>query len=447
MLCRIDATVGGATDEKARAINFLRALQAICTAPAGSTPSVASITTPTASPVIGTSGSVDVIREVISNTEAGGWSVGSVTNITSNYNASFGSPYTLDLHRNSGKATYPFRKLTFRTNPYSLFSGSYSTYPFIAISHGFDTSSSATTSYLSTLAAFDIPTSGGVVNRYRFDVNVCNSDATAQTYAPFRPAAGEWLIASTERYFIALSGALGGTGSPGQMIYVGLRSTNAWEDQYDDNPPLASVVYDGGQYFNVSTGSNSSMFARTLQTTGTVNSSPAWYRISNMASNSTQRDFGNSGFSTLAIGQDIDPLSGYVGHFQNNNNNYSQSRQYAEYADFYYGNELQIPMLPIMGACRSKFRSNVHFIPMTVDPSTGIFTPPAWPLSISRNRQNSHNSGGQLFGIYKSAGGTDSYLNTHFTPGQTFVIGNESWYPYVIGNDTLYRDMWLIRRA
>ena len=83
MLCKINATVGGATDEKARAINFLRAIQAICTAPAGSTPSVASVTTPTASPSIGTSGSADVITSVISNTEAGGWTSSASTTITS----------------------------------------------------------------------------------------------------------------------------------------------------------------------------------------------------------------------------------------------------------------------------------------------------------------------------------------------------------------------------
>ena len=125
MLCKINPTLGGATDERARAINFLRAIQAICTAPAGSTPSVASVTTPTASPVIGTNGSVNIITEVISNVEAGGWTASASTNITSNYSDTFTSRYTVDLYRDSGKAAYPYRKLSFRTNPVYSFNSSY----------------------------------------------------------------------------------------------------------------------------------------------------------------------------------------------------------------------------------------------------------------------------------------------------------------------------------
>ena len=124
MLCKINPTLGSATDERARAINWLRAVQAICTASAGSTPSVASVNTPTASPVIGTSGSVNVITEVISNTEAGGWNNSPSTNITPNYNTAFASPYQLDLYRDSGKATYPYRKMSFRTNYHTSFAGS-----------------------------------------------------------------------------------------------------------------------------------------------------------------------------------------------------------------------------------------------------------------------------------------------------------------------------------
>ena len=97
----------------------------------------------------------------------------------------------------------------------------------------------------------------------------------------FKPTAGEWLIASTSQYFIALSGTLGSTGLPGAMLYIGLRTTNAWENQYDDNPPLASVCYDGSYYYQGAPGRNASMWARTFGPTGTVNSNPAWYRIAN----------------------------------------------------------------------------------------------------------------------------------------------------------------------
>lgn len=431
MLCKINATVGGATDEKARAINFLRAIQAICTAPAGSTPSVASVTTPTANPVIGTSGSADVITEVISNVEAGGWTSSSDTNIISNYNASLPTvPYVVDLYRDSGKATYPYRKLSFRTNPNHLFSGSYSTYPVIGVSHGYNTAQTASGNYLLGTNWANI-VAGGVSNRYRVDVNFWDENGSSHG---FRPTAGEWLIASTERYFIAMSGTLGSTGQPGMMMYVGLRTTNSWEDQYDDNSPLASVVYDGSNNYSTASGQNAYMWARTMQTTGVVNSLPAWYRIQNQAAGS----WNSTILSTEGI--NVDPMSGY----QNSSNTMSQivTNEY-----YYYGNEMQVPMLPgAFGMMRSKQRGNYAMTGPVSDPLTGTLVPPAFPITFARNKQNSNNSGGTAIGLYKSMGGSDAFMQQYYTPGQTFVVNNEAYYAYAIGNDTLYRDLFLVRK-
>lgn len=429
MLCKINATVGGATTEKARAINFLRAIQAICTAPAGSTPSVASITTPTASPVIGTSGSANVITEVISNTEGGGWESSSDTNITSNYNASLGEPYRVDLYRDSGKATYPYRKLSFRTNPNHLFNGAYETYPVIGVSMGYNQVPSATGNY--TLSqTFDGIVSQGVSNRYRIDVNNWNDNGSNHG---FRPTAGEWLIASTERYFIAMSGTLGSTGQSGMMMYVGLRTTNGWENQYDDNPPLASVVYDGSNNYVNSSGQNAYAWMRTMQTTGVVNSQPMWYRIQNVGAS----PFNNQVSTT---GEHMDPLSGY------NNQGLSFS-SVATHDGYYWGNELQVPMLPgAFGLMRSKNRANTVMTGPVSDPVTGTLVPPAFPITFARYKQNSNNSGGNAIGLYKSMGGSDSFMQQYYTPGQTFVVNNEPYYAYAIGNDTLYRDLFLIRK-
>jgi hypothetical protein len=427
MLCKINPTLGGATDEKARAINFLRAIQAICTASAGSTPSVASITTPTASPVIGIAGSVNVITEVISNTEAGGWTTSASTDITSNYNASSSSPYTLDFYRDSGKATYPYRKLSFRTNPVYGFT-SYSSYPTIGVSHGYNTATDATGNYLLSTNWTDT-SAYGVTNKYRFDVNYWNDNGTNNG---FKPGAGEWLIASTERYFIAMSGGLGSTGKPGMMMYVGLRTTNAWEDQYDDNPPLASVIYDGSVNYQGSSGSNASMWARTMQTTGAVNSLPAWYRIMNIS----------NAFSgqVQTYGINIDPLSGY-------NNQGVAFNTIATNAEYCWGNEMQVPMLPgAFGLMRSKHRVDSVMTGPVSDPVTGTMVPPAFPITFARYKQNSNNSGGNAIGLYKSMGGSDSFMQQYYTPGQTFVVNNEAYYAYAIGNIATYRDLFLIRK-
>jgi hypothetical protein len=91
--------------------------------------------------------------------------------------------------------------------------------------------------------------------------------------------------------------------------------------------------------------------------------------------------------------------------------------------------------------------------PPIVDPNTGILVPPAYPInmmiSISSNNINEayFNQGGLLYGLYKSLSGADEFMERYYNPGQNFVIDNEDWYPVVTGTDTLYRDMFLIRRA
>lgn len=438
MLCKIDPTVGGATDEKARAINFLRAIQAICTASAGSTPSVPSITTPTASPAIGTAGSVDVIREVISNTEAGGWTSSASTNVVSNYSASFAEPYRVDLYRDSGKAAYPYRKMTFRTNVGHYFSGAYTTYPFILASHGFNTATTASGLYMPAVGNVDLPeTNGTGTMRYKFDVNY-PQDITTDGCNIFQPRVGEWLVASTDRYFICMSGGVSTntTWSPGAMMYIGLRTTSSWEDQYDDNPPLASVFYDGGYHYQNGGGSNASMFARTFQgTTGAYNSNPAWYRMynaNNTIANNTTGDF---------TGYGIDPLSGVTYSATPSSTNALMNQQYL------WGNQMQVPMCGgVGGLFRTKHRQNTTMTGPVTDPVTGILVPPAYPITFARHHQTSMNPGGQAIGLYKSLGGTNTFLERYYTPGQTFVVNNEAYYAYAIGNDANYRDLFLIRK-
>jgi len=424
MLCKINPTIGGATDQKARALNFLRALQAICTAPAGSTPSVPSQTAPTASP-----SGTNVITEVISNTESGGWALSPSTNITSNYNTSFASPYQLDLYRDSGKATYPYRKLSFRTHPAFLFNGTFTSYPRLWASYGFNTAVDASGNYL--LGTDRTAFTSAVTNRYRQDANYDGQATDAATYNRMLAVdQTEWLIASTERYFMALSGNT--VNGAGTFMYIGLRTTNTWEDQYDDNPPLVSLTYDGTeQYSAASPGVGYKAWMRTFQTTGTVNSLPAWY--------GTEIGGWNAyGFPTDPGSlTPTCPLSGWY--------NSTGSINSARASQFYWGNSLAVPVLP-MGMMRSKFRDNTTMIGPVTDPSTGTLVPPAFPLMVSRNVQNSQNPGGSLIGVYKGLSGTDTFMQQYYTPGQTFVINNEPYYAYAIGNDTNHRDMFLIRK-
>jgi hypothetical protein len=221
-------------------------------------------------------------------------------------------------------------------------------------------------------------------------------------------------------------------------MYVGLRTTNAWETQYDDNPALASFYYDGGYYYDSSAGSNASMWCRTLNGSGGVNSNPSWFRIHNSPYNgyaSTPSVFGYS----------VDPLTG-ARYYSSYGSNYSDGM--SRDARYYYANEMQIPMLGMTGIMRSKARSAQYgTVGPVTDPVTGTYVPPAFPITFARNQQTSSNPGGTAIGLYKSLGGTDSFMQQYYAPGQTFVLNNEGYYPYAIGNDTNYRDLFLVRKA
>ena len=418
MICLIDATVGGTvTDVKAQAINWLNAVAAITTATAGATLSVPSLTAPTATPA-----GANVITSTLSNAEGGGWTNSPSSNILNNYNASFGSPYQLDLYMSSGKASYPFRKLSFRTNPAYTFSGAYATYPDILISHGFNTTTNASGNYLLATSIGAAPPSNGTPNQYKCEVNYGSGTADLLT----QPSAGQWLIASTARYFIAISGGLGSTGLPGTVIYVGLRSTQLWEDQYDDNPPLCSFLYHGGNAYGTAIGSNATMFARTQQSTGQVNTLPNWFAMN------VRSSLAGAGF--------IDPLSGYNGAS-------TPLSTVAGDPTYFWGNEIQIPLcLSSPGMFKSKNRASSVVTPPVSDPITGTLVPPAYPIQFARNTTNSFNAGGQIFGLYKSLGGTDSYMQQFYTPGQTVLVNGENYYCYAIGDTAASRDLFLVRK-
>jgi hypothetical protein len=49
-------------------------------------------------------------------------------------------------------------------------------------------------------------------------------------------------------------------------------------------------------------------------------------------------------------------------------------------------------------------------------------------------------------GIYRSLAGSDAFMNQFYTAGTTYVVGTENYYPYTVGTNTGYKDMFLIRK-
>jgi hypothetical protein len=170
-----------------------------------------------------------------------------------------------------------------------------------------------------------------------------------------------------------------------------------------------------------------------MQTTGVVNSQPAWYRMMNIAAATM-----NQQPQTYGVG--FDPLTSF------NSYNWNAGTLLTN-PNYLWGNEMQTPMIPGgSGMMRSKSRDTTVMTGPVSDSVTGTLVPPAFPITFARYKQNSNNSGGNAIGLYKSLGGTDTFMQQYYTPGQTFVVNSEPYYAYAIGNDTTYRDLFLVRK-
>lgn len=425
MLVRVDPTVGGATDERARAINMLRCIQAVCTAAAGSTPSVTPVTAPS------TNGTGDCITEVISNAEAGGWTSSASTNVTTAYNASASTPYQVDLYNTStGKSTYPYYKATFCTNYTYSFNNSYSTYPYIDMIFGFHTTTTADGNYSAGFNSYG--TLGNQYSEYTsrnmgpWGLNPANATAYAAnaTYRAFRPAHGEYLIASTANYIIVMNQNFLG--------YTGIRSNAAWENNYSNNPYVIGFQYNcqGNQSaYNVSPNPGSvcngiAAWGYGVDNSGLISPSPRWMHGQGHGASYSMCPIGGGTTSGSVAGYHMfgyDSFGGYTG-----------------------------TLMPF--GLRSS-NGNTMVGPST-DSATGANVPPAYPIVANFAGSTNHwqfsairnLSGMVLPGIYRSLAGSDAYMNQYYTAGTTYVVGSENYYPYILGNNATYRDLMLIRK-
>ena len=418
MLVRVNPTLGGATDEKARAINMLRCIQAVCTAAAGSTPSVVPVTAPS------TNGTGDCIVEVIANAEAGGWTSSASTTVTTSYSATNATYYLLDLYNTAtGKSTYPYFKTSFATNVSYPFNSTYTSYPFIDMIVGFHTTTTADGNYLSGFASHG--TAGNQYSDYTSkNMGPWGASVTATTNATiasrgFRPSNGEYLIASTSNYIIILNANFLG--------YAGIRSNAAWENNYTNNPYVIGFAYNCY--------STNSATSSTTAIAPATNGIAAWgYGIDNSGAVTTSPKW-HVGVSNL-----YDPIGGGSGGQQWIYNlwGYDTWNGYAG------------ALMPF--GLRSN-NGNTMVGPAT-DTATGANVPPAYPIVANFNCSTTHwqfsairsSTGMVLPGIYRSLAGSDAFMSQFYTPGTTYVVGTENYYPYTIGNNTGFKDLMLIRK-
>jgi hypothetical protein len=434
MLVRFNPTLG-TTNNSIRCYNFMRVITAVATAAANSTPVVRPLTAANTY-----NNSIDLITEVIANSEAGGWTV-SGTNDTNGHNlpdATYSDTnmnnrlYRADFYRPSYKAQYPYLKFTIMNQLHHT----WSSYPYMDVVCGAhtDTRYNAVAGYAPTLdtanggyglASVNLTGQNNSQVSYVGNIHPYLADVGSGTAGVRRD---EWLLAVTANYFILIQPWMG-------MTYFGLRTTQPWESGYDDNPPIV------GWHCPVFSWTTNNLMPKKKM---------AWWRL-------------KDGFGQVRS----QPYLSYHYSTSTTENMVSHSQEYPEWAS---NNQTVIPRISGDGFGGPLFRlkanrnsfggtvnvgpNGINYFPVT-DPSTGVLVPPAVPINMrlgivesttSDQSQMFYNEGGRCLGIYKSLSGSDAFMNNFYTPGQNFIIDGENYYPYVTGPDVLYRDMFLIRR-
>lgn len=426
MLCRVNATIGGVTEPRALLINLLRCIQAVCTAAQGSTPSVQPVSSP------GTFASGDCIVEVISNAEAGGWTSSSSTNVTTSYSLTNSSipSYYVDLYNTStGKTTYPYYKTTFTTNyglAYNATQANWNSYGFLDMFTGFHTTTTMDGNYLAGFSSFGVSAAADKFSAYTgrpitgsAAQNNPNGASGTQTGRGFTGGNGEYLIASTANYIILINANC--------MVYTGIRSNAAWENNYTNNP------YVIGWSWNLNTNSIGAnaihAFCHGIDTTGAISNTPTW-RSGNF-------------YNTTSSSGGVDPITGYSPF----------GGIYYYYFAGYGSNPFVAPLIPF--GLRSDPSNQTTLVGPATDSSSGANVPPAYPIIASytgaggtnwQGLGGSVNTGMVLPGIYRSLAGSDAFMQQFYTPGATYVVGTENYYPYTVGTNTAYKDLFLLRK-
>ena len=469
-------TPSGSTAD-ASYMNFLRCVKAICTAASG-TSSI------TVNPFTNNTGTIDstknCIISIISNTEAGGWTESTRSNVVSSgsftsFSSQTWSTYNVfDAYNSSGKGLLPYNKLCFCPNPATSSSlpiygtsnsvpyNQLTTYPYACMTFGSSTSTDWTDTRFvpggnpSTITAgvgyqYNVAgASGSGYQNQSITLNAQHStNGTPSSYDSFRTNDPNriFYMAVTANYCILweqnvnnsyntspyYANPLSNTGAPtyatntnfyGSIMYGGLRETQAWENAIASNPPWVCFKYDFQRYATGATnqpyGDNSiGAYLCTINDSGVVNTTPTIYWSGNNYSTSY-----------------FDQLNNY--NIQNNNGASSSGQGLAQ------------PFFTKDWAATGNmgtYYTNQFYMPV-VDPTTGTFVPSAYPIIARRITSGSWTPGGAIRGLYRSLSMPIATMKNYFAPNQTFNIYNavtattDTYLPIIFNED-----MFLVRFA
>lgn len=443
MLVVIDPKTATA-DEKIRAINLLRAVKAVATAGAGTTPSALAWTS-----AAGATGAEMIT--VIANTEAGGWSAGAQDTVPTGSFTTSTDTYKMDLYvTNTGCATYPHHKFCMAVgdqyNSTNLFSGNYSTYPNIIWWYGAHTATNLGTSGAFWTSTTEIPS-------FRQTKN----STFGNNYGHLMPNDGAFMMACTANYihFVNLNGtaytaaglSYGTNGTGAWVVGNGYRDTQVWETGSSFaalSPPVCSFAVDCRTNYNAA---------------GYPAYSWAWMQCINASGTVvTPKVYVNTGYEATINGAYINPVSGsYGSHGGSNSDNYmsidalrtngpdSRNLRNTTY------NSIALPLFTMSAHAYGGYGTT---IPPVYDSTTGALVPPAYPIVFSNACMTTAaprmTPGGPMKGIYKSLStyNTGYTMSNYVTLNQTYVVNGENYFPALTGRDAVNsgQDLFLLRK-
>jgi hypothetical protein len=207
---------------------------------------------------------------------------------------------------------------------------------------------------------------------------------------------------------------------------MGLRQTQAWEDNYSDNPAVFNFTIDTRtQGSSVFYPSGIFAYMRYLSNTGTFGAATRYntFYAGNVAAANTNPVTGQAMTTVANTPSQLD-----IGFLRN-----------------------QAPMGGI-------FQVDTHYLSTTYpigygpvyDSTTGTLVPPAYPMVIQVSRAGQYNSGGNAKGIYKSLSNANNAttamtLGSYYVANGTYTVDGDPYFPVLNGQGQ--SDMFLLRRA
>jgi hypothetical protein len=424
MLVQINTEAGGVTtDEKGRFFNFMASLHAVATAAAGSTPTVNPVVTST-----GLKNSSFNCITVLSSAEAGGWTAANSNNITAAtaYNASIGTPHTVDLFNFTGKTTYPYYRMTFSNSQYA-FNSSFDSYPWLNQWCGHTNLDPATTAYTSdtnysnsTWSSGRNPSSTSYYNQtsYPYMMHIIVSKTAQPVY-----------VAVTATYMIITT--------PYDIFYFGQRTVAPWELTRADNPPWVSFGWSGAQANFPNAAPNNNPYCSHYQAwTSTVSPEGSYITTPTKMGSSRQ---------SYTYNQAPNTLCGVI-----NSNSVTWASNYS------YFDRLQPATHPLMTLYSGWNPSyNTPLDGVLTDSATGQTVPAAYPLffrAVTNVSTGNANTGIQsAIGVFQGILRGPSTTNLGYASMMTsseYQIGSSTYIPIRVSNGNVdSQDCFWIRKA